>query len=152
VCWKGEPVCIARASASDSIFAAAESLKWRLKDASVWPHEYREEPCATAVVVEETVDDDDDAAAAAAAAAADNDDDDDDRDFKDVHAATSTESNPPSLLHGHTHHGEHTLLSRLPPLPRAQKAPVLRRTGCSFSKADSQTTNPFRNKNQIIFT
>ena len=53
VCWKGEPVCIACASATGSIFDAARALKWRLKDTSVWPHEFHEAEGAAAMVVDE---------------------------------------------------------------------------------------------------
>jgi hypothetical protein len=125
-CWQGEPVCLACASATTSIFTAAGSLKWRLKDSSVWPPAFHEEPSATAVVVgnhcgaadegDEDLDDRDAAAAAAAAAAT---------------AALCPSNDVPS------DHRPSLSLSRtpkldcssLPPLPRACKAPVLRKKG-----------------------
>ena len=121
-CWKGEPVCIACASASEtgSIFAEAGSLKWRLKDASVWPPVFRDEPAAAAVVEHHFVsdtgtDDDSDADVAAAAASSDN--------------------NPPPLPLEEPAQLDHGGGVSLPPLARAQRAPVLRRAGGPISNA-----------------
>ncbi len=120
-CWKGEPVCIACATASGSIFAEAGRLKWRLKDASVWPPVFREEPAAAAVVEHTFVADTDtvadcDADVAAAAVSSDN--------IPGPPPLTLEE--PAQLDHGGVH---------LPPLARAQRAPAMRREGGPKSNA-----------------
>jgi hypothetical protein len=56
VCWKGEPVCIACASAKGNILDSADSLEWHQKEASVWPHVFVQVEGAVAAVVQQQCD------------------------------------------------------------------------------------------------
>jgi hypothetical protein len=130
VCWLGEPVCLASANASASIFAVAGSLKWRLKDSSVWPHVFLHEPAATAAVAgvvpfaaadANCVNGETDTSVAACTASA----------TASHHKSDLTSNRPPSSL-------DDAPSLQLPLLPRAGKAPVLHRKGAGRCKTLSQ--------------
>lgn len=135
-CWKGEPVCIACASASSSVFAEAGSLNWRLKDASVWPPVFREEPTAAALLEHNFVSDT-------------NTDAD-----SDAHVAAATlscDNPPPPLPPEEPAQLDNDGSVHFPPLPRAQRAPVLRRAGGPTSNAlYFQNPNPQQELKHII--
>lgn len=111
VCWKGEPVCMACASATGSIFDAARALKWRLKDTSVWPHEFHEAEGAAAIVVDEQRDAPSDCNGG------------------DSNSAVLSGDPPPLHTLASTLDHEPPETQHLPPLPRASASPILRKKG-----------------------